>query len=712
MRTQIAIALSISLIGAILAVSGTLASLTALSMAGACLFSAGLSWAISQRLAQKTEDKKSQEIRSIEGKFNSLFRGSLDVILVIETASGKILTANPAVKNILGYEPGDLTTQHFSTLFPSEDDTAEPTGLEYLFGESVGPQDFLKNDGTVCPMELVVSMVQWEEQNAILAMLRDVTDRKKAEDLLLESEGRLKVTMESIQEGIVALDSEFRPYLYNTSAKNYLELLSNGFTSTEPIERIGNYSMQTLVGSYPSGHTFHEIEIQYPEYRIFETTSHALENGQIRGGWVLTMKEVTMQRAMRQKSEAQGKLAALGQLTAGIAHDFRNALAIIIGAAQVRLEDSDLDDKPRKTLQEILDQSNRAGRLIRQMLDFGRKTSSQKSLLDLKQEMEKLLNLLQSALPGHIHVSWNVSSQEGFEFMGNADQIHQIVTNLAINAMDAMADGGELQFRLSRKTFGATDTLPFNEMAPGEWITLETIDNGSGIPPKSLKRIFEPFYTTKEVGKGTGLGLSQVYGLIRDHNGFVDVQSQVGKGSVFTVYFPVAQVDKIPKSDSSEVLNTKNTPQQPDGALKLQAPKKCRILLVEDEEHILNLMKMYVSKMGHEVITAKDGREALELLDGAVDPTANALGQDRAENKINLIITDATMPEMTGIDLASVLLEEKCPINIMVTSGEADEHWLPNIVGWLAKPVNPKELESLVDYALTHSWQDLVKNKS
>ena len=117
--------------------------------------------------------------------------------------------------------------------------------------------------------------------------------------------------------------------------------------------------------------------------------------------------------------------------------------------------------------------------------------------------------------------------------------------------------------------------------------------------------------------------------------------------------------------------------------------------------------------MGHEVITARDGREALEMLDGMVDPNAATLGEDdHAEKKIDLIITDATMPEMTGIDLASVLLEEKCPINIMVTSGEADEHWMPNIVGWLAKPVNPKELESLVNYALTHSWQDLVKNKS
>ena len=710
MRKQIVISLSISLIGAILIVLGNLLSLIALSWAGACLLSSGLSWAISQRLAQKAANKKSQEISSIEGKFNSLFRGSLDVILVIEATSGKILTANSAVKNILGYEPGDLTSQHFTTLFPSEDDTAEPTGLGYLFGESVGPQDFLKSDGTVCPMELVVSMVQWEDQNAILAMLRDVTDRKKAEDLLLESEGRLKVTMESIQEGIVALDSEFRPYLYNTSAKNYLELLSNGFTSQEPIERIGNYSIQTLVGSYPSGHAFHEIEIQYPEYRIFEATSHVLENGQTLGGWVLTLKEVTMQRAMRQKSEVQGKLAALGQLTAGIAHDFRNALAIIIGAAQVRLEDSDLDEKPRKTLQEILDQSNRAGRLIRQMLDFGRKTSSQKSLLDLKQEMEKLLNLLQSALPSQIHVSWEVSSQESFEFMGNADQIHQIVTNLAINAMDAMADGGELKFRLARKTFSSNDTLPFNEMAPGRWLTLETIDNGSGIPPKSLKRIFEPFYTTKEVGKGTGLGLSQVYGLIRDHNGFVDVQSQVGKGTVFTVYFPVADVEKIPEGASLDPLNNRKNSQQPDASLKLRAPKRCRILLVEDEEHILNLMNMYVSKMGHEVITARDGREALELLEGAFDPGAAAL--DHAEIKIDLIITDATMPEMTGIDLASVLLEEKCPINIMVTSGEADEHWLPNIVGWLAKPVNPKELESLVNYALTHSWIDLVQNKS
>lgn len=655
-----------------------------------------------KRSFHQVEKSVEEDIKSIQSKFDSLFVGSLDVILVIDTATGKILTANPAAKNILGHDPAQLSGKHFSTLFPKEESEDSEDSLGYLFGESVGPQDFLKKDGTICPMELVVSMVQWEGIPSLLAMLRDVTERKEAETRLLESERRLKVTIESIQEGIVALDSQYCPYLFNASAKKYLNLLSGEFAPDQPLIRLGSTLVEDILASSNSDQAFLEIEVQEPDYRIFEVTSHELENDQSKKGWVLTLKEVTLQRAMQQKSEAQGKLAALGQLTAGIAHDFRNALAIIIGAAQVRLEDTDMDEKPRKTLEEILDQSNRAGRLIRQMLDFGRKTSSQKIVLDFREEMEKILNLLQSAMPGNIQILWEVTHNRTYHFQGNADQIHQIVTNLAINAMDAMPDGGQLKFKLTRIKLSPDETLPFPEMKSRDWIRLNTTDTGTGIPPKILKRIFEPFYTTKEVGKGTGLGLSQVYGLIKEHRGFIDVASHVGHGTTFTIYLPVEEhPDETSEKHNEHGQNNETTFQEP---AKLLNKGPFRVLVVEDEEHILNLMKMYLTKMGHEVVTAQDGKEALDVLD---EQGTARTDRGSSEKGIHLIITDATMPEMTGLELASYLMEEKYPINIVVTSGEAEEHWIPNIVGWLAKPVNPVELETVVNGALRECWLDL-----
>lgn len=672
------------------------------ALIGSFLCGTGFCLWMLRRSFQNSEKSLQEDIQSIQSKFDSLFVGSLDVILVIDTATGKILTANPAAKNILGHDPSQLKGQHFSTLFPKEESEDSDDSLGYLFGESVGPQDFLKKDGTVCPMELVVSMVQWEGIPSLLAMLRDVTERKEAENRLLESERRLKVTIESIQEGIVALDSQYCPYLYNVSAKKFLHLLTEEFAPDQPLTMLGSTRVEEILQSTHSDQAFLEIEIQEPDYRIFEVTSHELENDQAKKGWVLTLKEVTLQRAMQQKSEAQGKLAALGQLTAGIAHDFRNALAIIIGAAQVRLEDTDMDEKPRKTLEEILDQSNRAGRLIRQMLDFGRKTSSQKVVLDFREEMEIILNLLQSAMPGNIQVLWEVTHNNTYHFQGNADQIHQIVTNLAINAMDAMPEGGQLKFKLKRVKFDPDEGLPFAEMKSRDWIQLSATDTGTGIPPKTLKRIFEPFYTTKEVGKGTGLGLSQVYGLIKEHRGFVDVESQVGRGTTFTIYMPALEIHDNPAEYPAELHPGNGSLNRQDTA-RILGKGPFRLLVVEDEEHILNLMKMYLTKMGHEVLVAHDGKEALDVLDE--EGTAQA-EYGPTEKGIHLIITDATMPEMTGLELANYLMEEKCPVNIVVTSGEAEEHWIPNIVGWLAKPVNPTELEKVVHQALSEHWLD------
>ena len=370
-------------------------------------------------------------------------------------------------------------------------------------------------------------------------------------------------------------------------------------------------------------------------------------------------------RALEEQLFQSQKLESIGTLAAGIAHDFNNLLTGIIGYAQLLQRRADIPEVVRRHLGTINKQGQRAAHLIRQILDFSRKSVIQPQFLDLVPFLKETTNFLQRTIPENIRIILDI---ESIEHPVNADpaQIQQVVTNLAVNARDVMPDGGELRLRLSRFTLESGERPPVAEMPPGEWVVLSVSDTGMGIPPEHLPRIFDPFFTTKEVGRGTGLGLAQVYGIVAQHEGFIDVKSRMGKGTTFIIYLPILSAwEEMPEEKAPE---------------ELPVGRGETVLVVEDERVVLKMLRSLLAESGYRVLTAGNGQEALETY-------------DRHGDEIALVLTDLVMPGMSGMELFHMLKERDPGVRVAVITGypleDGGEELLSRgVVAWVQKPVD------------------------
>jgi signal transduction histidine kinase len=252
--------------------------------------------------------------------------------------------------------------------------------------------------------------------------------------------------------------------------------------------------------------------------------------------------DITGRKWMQERLQRQDRLAAVGQLAAGVAHDFNTLLTGIIGFADMLQKREDMPEQARARLVHILTQGQRGAHLVRQILDFSRASISQLQPLDLASFLRQATNF-QGIIPENIHIALEVDPGT-HHIRADPARIRQVLTNLAMNARDAMPEGGELAFRLSGFTRKLNERPPCLGMPPGEWVVLSVSDTGTGIPAEVLPRVFEPFFTTKDPGKGTGLGLAQVYGIVEQHEGYINTESQEGEGTTVAIYLPTLVVGK------------------------------------------------------------------------------------------------------------------------------------------------------------------------
>jgi two-component system cell cycle sensor histidine kinase/response regulator CckA len=379
----------------------------------------------------------------------------------------------------------------------------------------------------------------------------------------------------------------------------------------------------------------------------------------------------------QQYIQHQQRLATVGQLMAGIAHDINNLLAVIIGSAQMLQMNEDVPGLAQTDLACIVKQGQQAARLVRQILDFARQSSGQPGLLDLGPFLEQVTRFLKHTVPESVTI---VLEKESGEYPVNADptQLQQVLTNLALNARDAMPDGGRLRFRLSRFTLSPGHRPLFPGMQAGEWIALSVSDTGVGIPTEVFPHIFEPFFTTKQPGRGTGLGLAQVYDIVQQHAGYIGVKSRVGKGTTFTIYLPALAVGKeAPEREAAELI--------PRGRGET-------VLLVEDEPGVLRTSKAILKHLGYQVLTAAGGHQALKV---------HATHQDR----IDLVLSDMVMPKMGGLELFRLLRERDPTIKMILITGYpledgGSELLAQGIVNWVQKPFLLPQLAQVLHRAL------------
>ena len=335
----------------------------------------------------------------------------------------------------------------------------------------------------------------------------------------------------SVGEGLVLLDARQRVVLANPQARRYLTLL--GHASDKPLTEVGGISLKALAATSEQAER-EELVVQAPEKHILEVAVHLLHSGPWSGGCVLTLRDVTEIREQQRHLQEQQRLATVGQLAAGIAHDFNNILAAIVLYAQM-LSNAHLPPPAVRHAEAIYEQAQRASALVRQILDFSRRSVIQRRDVDLARLLAEQANLLERILPETIELALDCAA-EATVVHADPGRIQQAIMNLALNARDAMPGGGRLVFRLTTET--AERDLPLPQMQPGEWVHLTVSDTGEGIPEAVRPRVFEPFFTTKPPGKGSGLGLAQVHGIVHQHDGAIALESAVGIGTTIHIYLP------------------------------------------------------------------------------------------------------------------------------------------------------------------------------
>jgi signal transduction histidine kinase/FixJ family two-component response regulator len=407
-------------------------------------------------------------------------------------------------------------------------------------------------------------------------LLRDISIRKALSESIERLHARLVVEQQRLQslvqhlpEGVALLDTDRRLVLANPAALSYLAVLTEAAVG-ERVSALGEQPVEQFSTPRPEGLP-HEVLLAGPPRRVFEIQTNPITEGP-EGGWVLLIRDVTAERAVQQQIEQQGRLAAVGQLAAGIAHDFNNLLTVVIGYADLLKVHADLPESVTDNLDIIAQQGRRGAHLVRQILDFSRQSLVQPHPLDLLPVLKETCKLLQRTLPESIHVV--LESVPG-DYLINADgvQIQQLLTNLAVNAHQAMPDGGKLRFHLSQFTLSPGKPRPCPDMPTGRWAVLAVLDTGRGMPSEVLRHIFEPFFTTKEIGQGAGP--AEAAG---------DAAPQA-----------------IPRGQGETLL------------------------LVEDEPQVMELLRTMLERLHYRVLTAPNGQEALTVYEHHSDAIALVL---------------------------------------------------------------------------------------
>ncbi len=396
---------------------------------------------------------------------------------------------------------------------------------------------------------------------------------------------------------------------------------------------------------------------------------------------VLHFIDLTDQKTLEAQFIQSQKMQAVGQLAGGVAHDFNNLLTAIIGFSDLLLQRHKPGDPSFSDIMQIKQNSNRAANLVRQLLAFSRQQTLRPQVQDISDILAEVSNLIRRLIGANIELDLVYGQDVGMVKV-DAGQMEQVFINLAVNARDAMEDGGKLTMTTS--PFENRSEIKYGEdvMPPGRWVKIDVSDTGCGIPEENLSRIFEPFFTTKDVGQGTGLGLATVYGIIRQTGGFLDVNSAVDKGTVFSVYLPALSEAEV-EAAKSEVKHEEQKESDLTGNAK--------ILLVEDEDAVRMFSTRALTNKGYEVLGAEHGEAALALL------------EKEDLSSLDLLITDVMMPGIDGPTLARKLREQQPDLKIVFISGYTEDKLKDEMgegIYFLPKPFTLKQLAAKIKEVL------------
>ena len=637
-----------------------------------------------------TERKEAERaLRESEERFRLTFHTSPDAINVNRLEDGLYVDINEGFTQLTGYTRADVigkTSLEIDIWHDPADRQELVRGLrEKGYYKNLEAQ-FCRKDGSVTTALMSARIISLDGTPHIISVTRNISERKRVEEerarlaaQVREQAQQMEQILATVPMGVLLLDAEWRIIHANPTAEDDLTKLSDVEVG-DALTQLGDRPLAELLTSPPTRGLWHEIELDRSTFEVIAQTmpsATAAADEPTSEQWVLVINDVTREREIRSQLQQQERLAAVGQMAAGIAHDFNNIMAVVVLYAQLGLRTPDLPPKISERLQIISQQAKRATDLIEQILDFSRRAMLERRPLDLLPLLKEQVKLLERTLPEHIEIDLGYAPGV-YTIHADPTRIQQVIMNLAVNARDAMPEGGALRIEIEQITITSAQTPPLLEMEAGDWLRLTVADTGAGIPPEALPHIFEPFFTTKEPGKGSGLGLPQVHGIVGLHGGYIDVETHVGEGTTFLIYFPALTQEPI------EVFD--------EGVAEMPPGHGETILVVEDEATVRAALVAVLEQLEYRVLQASNGQEALNIL---------ALHAD----EIALVLSDFVMPVMGGRGLFGAMQQRGFDLPLVLLSGHPLENELremqeQGLAGWMLKPPNIEQLAQLLAQAL------------
>jgi len=627
-----------------------------------------------------TQQKLAEEaLKKSEEKFSKLFQASPTYISLATLEEGRFVAVNGAFTRITGYQPNEEIGRTFREigLWPDPDDREEfIKQIEKYGSQHLQEVTLTRKDGSLIDGLWSVEKFELEGKAHLITMLIDITEKKRAEEALRETEERYRDLYENAPSGyfsVSALDGSI--LRCNNAASQIFGYAKEALIKMRVFDLYadtpkGKAKAQDIFNRFKSGVSIRDIELQMKHkdgHPIWVSLS--VEALRDRDGNIIESRSMVMDISERKRVEAQlqqvQKMETIGTLAGGIAHDFNNLLMAIQGNASLMLLKKDPGHRDYPRLKNIEQYVQSGAELTKQLLGFARGGKYEVNPTDLNELIKKnseMFGRTKKEIQIHLKYQegiWTVEVDRG--------QIEQVLMNLYINAWQVMPGGGNLFIETENVELDRKSVMAYG-VDPGKYVKISITDNGVGMDKKTLERIFDPFFTTKEMGKGSGLGLASAYGIIKNHGGIIDVRSKKGEETTFMIYLPASEKE-VPREEAlpEEVLEGEET-----------------ILLVDDEDMIIDAGKEMLEEMGYTVLAAESGMEAIDTY-------------REKDDEIDMVILDMIMPEMGGGETYDRLREGDPEIKVLLSSGYSIEGEATEILergcnGFIQKPFDMKEI--------------------
>jgi PAS domain S-box-containing protein len=627
-----------------------------------------------------------QEARDASDRLNGIILNNAEDAIVCVDEAQSITLFNRGAERIFGYTAVEAIDRPLSILLPGRATSSHANyvrdfGVSPVQSRRMGERGTVtgaRKDGSEFPAEISISKLPTATGNIYTAVVRDVTERMKTDELFRERERRLRIALSAGRMGTFDVDEVRGVLRQDETADTLLDVppgrpefpLSDFFDRVHPGDRDavrarherlrlegGDYLIEFRVTPadgnvrWLSAHGYCELDANGKARRttgvLRDVTERKLAEEVLEAR--IAERTASLREEIERREEAQAallrsqKLQAVGELAGGMAHDFNNLLTVINGNLEL-LGLRQLDDKARDLLRRAEEAATMGGRLANRLLVIGRRQRLQPVTLDLNEVARSMTDILRRTLGDQIEIQATFAS-DLWPTLADISEVENAILNLAINARDAMPNGGKLFIQTTNKSLGPDDVAGEAGLKPGEYVMLSINDTGTGIPPEHLTRVFEPYFTTKEAGRGTGLGLSTIYGFAKQSGGHLTIYSEVGRGTSVRLYLPRA---------AAGATTTEH---------KVEAPARAAgqaILVVEDNADVRDVTVKRLDMLGYRVLTAENGPSAIALLEGGT--------------KVDLVFSDVMMPGgMTGFDVVRWVRANQPGTKVLLTSGFTGE---------------------------------------